>query len=185
MFDPKSFQLRLYWQQGYFWQETTAETWWCMECAKCNSYGLEDGHMYGCKTPGPSGTSCREGYSMWIRNCNDRSHDYRFKIIKNNRSGDQIQVVGTNLCLSLVERFLELRRCDSSKSRQLFAPITDKNRFILRPYNQRTWSERVGECISQLHHPKDKEMLGLHNCREAREHTTIFWQEYSLSLIHI
>ena len=155
--DPNSFQLRLHWQSDYFWQETYEETFWCMECAKCNEYGLEDGDLYGCRTPGPSGTSCREGYGIWVRDCRDRAHNYKFNIIKNNRSGDQIRVAGTNLCLSTVERYLELRKCDSSRSRQLFAPITDRNRFELRPYHQRTWSENIGECVSQLHHPKDNE----------------------------
>ncbi len=28
--DEESFRLRLYWEKGYFWQESTDEMWWCM-----------------------------------------------------------------------------------------------------------------------------------------------------------
>ena len=28
-----AFHLRLYWEQGYLWQESPLETWWCMTCA--------------------------------------------------------------------------------------------------------------------------------------------------------
>jgi hypothetical protein len=33
------FKLRLYWQQGYFWQESTSERYWCLECVRCAEYG--------------------------------------------------------------------------------------------------------------------------------------------------
>ena len=28
--DEESFRLRLYWEDGYFWQEDKDEMWWCM-----------------------------------------------------------------------------------------------------------------------------------------------------------
>ena len=28
--DGDSFRLRLYWEEGYFWQECKEEMWWCM-----------------------------------------------------------------------------------------------------------------------------------------------------------
>ena len=28
--DATSFRLRLYWEEGYFWQDDSDEMWWCM-----------------------------------------------------------------------------------------------------------------------------------------------------------
>ena len=35
----KSFKLRLYWERGYFWQEESEETFWCVECTRCKERG--------------------------------------------------------------------------------------------------------------------------------------------------
>jgi hypothetical protein len=174
-----NFQLRLYWKSGYYWQETNRETWWCMECARCDAYTLEDGPEVNCAVPGNSGSSCREGHHLWIRECKDDRRDVKFNIITNSGSGDQVRVAGTNLCLSTVNnKYLELKPCNKNSSRQLFATITNLSKFVLRPYSQRTWTENIAKCISQLHHPKNKEVVGLHQCEEARNHQTIYWEEY-------
>ena len=155
MFDPNyRFQLRLYWESSYFWQETHRETWWCMQCTQCNKYSLGDGPPAGCRSVGDSGSSCREGHNIWIRKCQDhRNHE--FNIIQNSGSGDQVRVDGTNLCLSTVNnRYLELRNCDRSNSRQLWKPIDNIKRFELRPFHQRDWGLNDAKCLSQLHHPK-------------------------------
>lgn len=154
--DPSyRFHLRLYWEKGYTWQETTRETWWCMQCTKCDSFSLGDGPKVGCKVTGDSDSSCREGHNIWIRKCRENRRDYRFNIIKNSGSGDQVRVDGTNLCLSTVNnRYLELRNCDRSSPRQLWKPINNINKFELRPYHQRKWSLSDAKCLSQLHHPK-------------------------------
>jgi hypothetical protein len=34
-----AFKLRLFWQSGYYWQESWDEVWHCVECTKCTSYG--------------------------------------------------------------------------------------------------------------------------------------------------
>jgi hypothetical protein len=176
---PSSFQLRLYWESDYFWQETHQETWWCMECTKCNEYSLGDGPNHGCVVPGNTGSSCQEGHMIWIRRCKDDRRDYKFNILKNSGSGDQVRVEDTNLCLSTVNnRYLELKTCNKNSSRQLFKPITNIHKFELRPYHQRNWSISDAQCLSQLHHPKDKELVGLHQCQTARNHETLFWEEY-------
>jgi len=36
-------QLRLYWESGYFWQESIYQTYWCAECVDCPEYRLGDG----------------------------------------------------------------------------------------------------------------------------------------------
>lgn len=178
--DPNyRFQLRLYWHQNFFWQETHEETWWCMECTKCDEYSLGDGPNHGCVVPGSAGSSCQEGHMIWIRRCKDDRRLYEFNILKNSGSGDQVRVDGTNLCLSTVDnRYLELKKCNKDSSRQLFKPVTNLSKFELLPYYQRNWSISNARCLSQLHHPKDKELVGLHQCETARNHQTLYWEEY-------
>lgn len=126
-----------------------------MQCARCDKFSLGDGPRVGCRTTGNTDSSCREGHNIWIRKCKDRSRDYQFNILKNPGSGDQVRVDGTNLCLSTVNnRYLELRNCDRSNSRQLWKPIDNINKFELRPYHQRNWRPSDAKCLSQLHHPK-------------------------------
>jgi hypothetical protein len=174
-----SFQLRLYWDPDYSWQETNRETWWCMECTKCNEFSLGDGPNHGCVVPGNSGSSCQPGNLIWIRKCKDNRRDYEFNIIKNPGSGDQVRVQGSSMCLSTVQnRYLELQPCDNTKSIQLWKPITNLGKFELRPYHQRNWSSNDAVCLTQMHHPKDKELVGLQPCRRALGHETLYWEEY-------
>jgi hypothetical protein len=171
------FRLRLSWKPEYFWQETHDQTWWCMECASCDGYTTGDGEEQNCLSPGNSTLSCEEGHNIWIRKC--KEHDYQFNIIKNEGSGDQIRLNGTNLCLSTVNnRYLEVRYCDNTSSRQLFKPIEDISEFEIRPFYQSTWTLRESKCLSQQHHPKDTEVVALHNCQTALNHETMFWEEY-------
>jgi hypothetical protein len=174
--DPTyGFRLRLYWHRDYFWQETKAETWWCMECTKCNGYTLGDGIERDCQTP----SSCQSGNNIWIRPCKGHSRDFKFNVLKNPGSGDQIRVDNTNLCLSTVDnRYLEVRSCDKGSSRQLWNPVNGLSKFELRPYDQRTRGLNNAKCLSQLHHPKSQEVVGLHNCRTADNHETRFWEEF-------
>mmetsp|Transcript_16128 Transcript_16128/g.39485 ORF Transcript_16128/g.39485 Transcript_16128/m.39485 type:complete len:364 (+) Transcript_16128:157-1248(+) len=174
-----SFMLRLYWQSSYYWQETHSETWWCLECTKCNEFSLGDGPNHGCVVPGNNGGSCQEGHTIWIRKCKDTRRNFKWQILKNSGSGDQVRAAGSNLCLSTVgNKYVEMRRCDSSSQKQLFKPISDINRFEIRPYYQRNWSMNDAKCLSQLHHPKDKELVGLHRCQTAKAHETLYWEDY-------
>ena len=170
--------MRLYWSIDWYWQETKRETWWCMECARCNGYTRGDGHHKDCQTPGNSGDSCRDGHNIWIRKCQD-NRDYQFNILKNPGSGDQVRVHGTNLCLSTVGiHYLEVKNCDKNSSNQLFKPISSLDRFELRPYHMRNWSLNDARCVSQHHHPKDKEVVGLWVCKYPKGDGTMWWEEY-------
>ena len=145
-------KLRLYWD-NYFWQENRKETFWCMECAKCDRPPFEtaDGYEGNCRRR----DKCEEGDLIWIDWCMDVRH--RFEIIKNNGSGDQIRAYGTNLCFQHRGdrgQFMELRPCDRNRGAQLWTPITKQDKFEIRPYDQRNRSSRNAKCISQLHHPK-------------------------------
>lgn len=173
------FQVRLYWEQGYFWQETYEEAFWCMECAMCQSFTLNDGWEGECEVPGSTIESCHEGHQIWVRHCQDTRRLFTFEIIKNLGTGDQVRVHDTDLCFSIFENtFLELRLCDKTQPSQLFNPIDDTHKFELRPYDQRDLSMVDANCLSQRHHPKDKEMVGLHQCETNFNHETNYWTAF-------
>lgn len=122
-----------------------------MTCTACDSLTTGDGWEGGCVAP--EDDKCEEGHLLWIQRC--RETKKRFEIIGNPNSGNQIRVYGTNLCFSSRNnRFLELRTCDSSRSNQLWAAMPDRNKFEIRPYDQRNLSVNEAKCLSQLHHPK-------------------------------
>ena len=35
LFSSGGFRLKLFWREGYYWQESTKETFWCMSCGNC------------------------------------------------------------------------------------------------------------------------------------------------------
>jgi hypothetical protein len=178
--DPNyKFRIRLYWQEDYFWQETYDESWWCMECARCDGFTLGNGDEGNCESPGDTTMSCQDGHNIWIRRCKRANSDYEFNIIKNEGSGDQIRVDGTNLCFSTVDnQYLELRPCNNMDSKQLWKNIDDLSQFELRPYDQRELLPKDSVCLTQMHHPKSREMVGLQPCTRALGHETLYWEEF-------
>lgn len=176
-------QLRLYWESGYFWQESIEETYWCTECVDCPEYRIGDGigpdFKQNCTSPGDTTASCRAGNQVWVQSCKNRTKDYRFEFIHNVNSGFQIRAFNTSLCFSTVQnRFLELRPCDKYRSSQLFNPIQKTAKFELRPYEQRDLPMDEAFCLSQFHHPKANEMVGLHPCAGNVNDTTNYWEQY-------
>ena len=146
-----------------------------MTCTECESLTTGDGWEGGCVTP--ENDVCKEGHLMWIQTC--RETQKRFEILENPHSGDQIRVFGTNLCLSSINnRHIELRTCDNTKSNQLWASMPNRDKFEIRPYDQRNLSVDEARCLSQLHHPKPTEVIALRSCRENINHETNYWSEY-------
>eukprot|EP00980_Cylindrotheca_fusiformis_P025087 scaffold13034_cov119-Cylindrotheca_fusiformis.AAC.1 len=174
--DP--FQLRLYWESGYYWQESIYETFFCAECVKCDRYSVQDGASANCSRVGKSSASCQEGNMLWLHNCKETSRKFQFEIVTN-RAGDQIRVAGTSLCFSTVsKRFIELRPCDNSDLKQLWNPISSLKKFEIRPYTQRFLPTDEARCASQSHHPKNEEIVALHSCASNLNATTNYWQEF-------
>jgi len=167
-------KIKLFWD-NYLWQEESDETFWCMACTKCETLTTGDGWEGNCESL--ENSQCEEGDSIWIQKCRDTRN--RFEIIDNASSGLQVRLYGSNLCFSTIDgRYLELKNCDKSQANQLWAPISDRNKFELRPYSQRNRSTNQARCLSQLHHPKASEVVALRPCRENIDHDTNFWTEY-------
>jgi hypothetical protein len=49
----------------------------------------------------------------------------------------------------------------------------------LRPYDHILLSTQEAMCLSQSHHPKWTEVVGLHSCELNLNETTNYWEEYN------
>lgn len=110
-----TWRLKLFWREGYFWQEERRERAWCMQCTN---------------------GSCDKGDRIKISKCDGGSTDFRFF----NRDGEtaQIQIAKTNLCLEVEknDRDLRIARCEDGKLGQKFSSGEGSfggDRFELQP----------------------------------------------------
>eukprot|EP00980_Cylindrotheca_fusiformis_P013868 scaffold3598_cov115-Cylindrotheca_fusiformis.AAC.4 len=177
--DPNhDFKIRLFWQIGYYWQESWDEAWFCMECTKCDSYGANEGKDYGCEQRGNGkSTNCGEGDLFWVHRCNGRGS--KFNIVDNGDRGIQVRLADTNLCMGRFgSRFLKAVKCDRKDRSQQWAPINTLSKFELRSLEEKGRPEDEAQCVSQQHHPKYEEMLALHECKVSRIYETRYWEEY-------
>lgn len=154
-----TFYIKLFWREGYTWQEETVERKWCWQC---------------------EGSRCNVGDRMKISRCDDGNDEFNF--IKQD-NGIQIKVFDRDLCLEMdssgARDLLVVEGCDASKMEQRFLPGTpgdglsfDGDRFELRPVSKEG-------CFTQQHHPKEGEDIFLHDCVVARNDRTSFWNRYA------
>lgn len=231
--DPNhAFKLRLFWQRGFYWQESFQEVWHCVECTKCNEYGAVssvlcfdersiysivfygqlltailsfllsitfiqsiqsynlqgDGVEHGCEEyPNGGSAFCQEGDMFWIMGCSS-GHGARFNVLENPGSGHQIRLDGTNLCMGRgapdadtgewKRRLMQAVKCNAGDVNQLWAPFESLAKFELRPLEHAGLTEEDAECVSQLHHPKNEEVISMHGCKLSRIYETRYWEEY-------
>lgn len=155
-----SFRLKLYWEEGYFWQEKTEERWWCMSC-------------------GESGV-CEVDSKMQLRNCKvkDDNLDALFSITSYGDAGDQFRVTDSDLCLQKMgdTRAIKLKPCMNANrknlSLQLFKGFNPDEKFDLRP------SGYMDRCLSNHHHPKAREIIYAETCEKAHRPDTAYWVAY-------
>lgn len=122
---------------------------------------------------------------FWVHDCVDRGSEFN---LLTNSKGMQVRVAGTNLCIGrggidgetgiFRNRILTAVKCDRSDDSQLWATVTSLSKFELRPLDDANKSEDNAECISQLHHPKNEEVISLHGCKLSRIYETRYWEEY-------
>ena len=148
-----SFRLKLYWEYGYYWQEETFERKWCILCSG----------------------GCNYGSQLYIDYCDTR-HSERFDFVRlRNNEEHLIQLERANLCLERVHKRIYLYPCDSSsKYQRWYARSGDfgGSRFEISQYGFSDY------CMTQHHHPKPWERVGLEPCRLARESQTSYWNPY-------
>ena len=103
-----NYRLRLYWEDGYYWQESYDEMFFCM---------VSSGDKVKIET-------CGSGNTRW-------------EIVPLSGQGDQIRKSGSNQCIELIgSRAIALRGCDASVTRQRWMAVMgafNDYRFDIRP----------------------------------------------------
>lgn len=155
------FRIRLHWEKGYNWQNTSTEKYWCMEC---------------------KGNACISGTIIQINKCSSSSTTQKFIAI----SKTIRPVSNPNLCFTITgydgkDTPIKLRTCNnngnsgsssSSTSIQNFIQLQSTTKFELHPQEQQKY------CLSQHHHPKAKEVIYPENCEKTRATDTTYWRVY-------
>lgn len=151
-----SFQLKMYWQEGYCWQEEWIERRWCMSC---------------------QGRSCGSGERLWLQACNAADSTQKFKYVPVNGSGGgQLMTASTNLCLERIsDTSFKLNSCLSTKTSQIYLGInTNGSPFEINPKNS------AKKClVNNDHHPKASEIIYSIDCKLARFIDTSQWTVYN------
>ena len=151
-----SFQLKMYWQEGYCWQEEWIERRWCMSC---------------------QGRSCGSGERLWLQACNAADSTQKFKYVPVNGSGGgQLMTASTNLCLERIsDTSFKLNSCLSTKTSQIYLGInTNGSPFEINPKNS------AKKClVNNDHHPRASEVIYSIDCKLARVIDTSKWTVYN------
>lgn len=104
--EDSPFRLKMYWEKGYFWQESRREKRYCAQCKR----------------------SCNHGDQVWIRTCDGRSSRQYFvsvgKTLRPNRN--------RGVCLTrTAERQIRLYKCVPGLPQQEWYGITFDDKFEL------------------------------------------------------
>ena len=151
-----SFQLKMFWQEGYCWQEEWIERKWCMSC---------------------QGKKCTPGERLWLQFCDAGQVTQQFYYLPVANTGNgQLKTASENLCLERIsDEVFKLYECKTTnRENQLFVGIkTDGSRFELSPKG------RTDKCLANLEHfPKGGELIYSTNCKAARIVHTSQWTSY-------
>lgn len=152
-----SFALKLYWQEGYFWQEETRERKWCMRCDS-------------------SRRECAAGRGIYITDCEDDDLTSEWEFVNNADGTFQIRLhYNRDLCIEATDR-ITVQECSSSELLQKWRAVGGSrvwgDKFELRP------AAYENACVTQDHHPKQDEDLFLYPCAVAQADKTSFWNLY-------
>ncbi|CAB9527247.1 receptor-like protein kinase [Seminavis robusta] len=160
-----SFRLKIYWEQGYDWQDEYVERKWCL---------VRNYRVGGMCWDGITPTTCRAN-RVYVTRCGSTSgQSWQFVHVGNGEA--LIKGSGTNRCLARSGTNIELRTCNNnSPSQRFYTPNGCYNcrRFEL---SQRT---APGLCLNQDHHPKNSEYVQMMPCWQtrARDSLTSFWEK--------
>lgn len=154
----ESFGLKIYWEEGYEWQDETFERKWCLRCDSTRP-------------------ECSPGRRVYITDCDtDMITDWQFLYLPN--GAFFIKMVAADLCLTVPENTQDrftVEYCDSNNERQVFMTSGDAvwgGKFEIHPI----WA--AGGCVGNTHHPKYGESLYLWRCEVSRGSDTSQWNFY-------
>jgi hypothetical protein len=144
------FRLRLYWEDGYYWQESSSERKYCMQC---------------------DGSSCGTGDKVLIQTCGSGNTKLEFY----QKSGTEASLRDTQskLCMRVESNNgIRMRSCDSGDSKQRFQGSFSSSKFEIQPKGDSS------KCVTIQHHPRTGEDLRLFDCSTARGDDTSYWKKY-------
>ncbi|CAB9511001.1 expressed unknown protein [Seminavis robusta] len=177
-----AFRLKLYWEEGYFWQNETLEREWCM------IYNYDGYPGSGECWHGDELKNCTAS-QVYIGACleGDPRQWFTFEPLGPYYSGhdehpEVLIKTMSDWCLYRHESALYLNpECDPKDERQRFFALSGSfdpgSRFELGQFQGYTHEN----CLTNAHHPKSGEVIEFHICEFARhrEDQTSFWQIYS------
>jgi hypothetical protein len=138
------FQVKMYWEEGYCWQNEWDERDWCWEC---------------------EGSGCGEGDHIWLKECDDNEDDQRFTYENIDETIQAIKIKPLNsqdLCWTRTgENEHQLKPCgDNYKDeatgldKQVLVGFAESGRFQLHPNGFDETNPDMFKCITTHHHPK-------------------------------
>ena len=148
------FRIRLHWERGYNWQDSSSEKFYCLQCR---------------------GT-CKSSSKLEIDTCRDYSIRQKFLAI-----GKTIRPASNpSLCVTITgyggkSSPVQLKPCQRSYSAsktQRFNEVKANGKFELIS------NDRTGRCLSQHHHPKPHEVVFPEKCEKTRKFDTTYWIAY-------
>jgi len=143
------FRIRLYWENGYNWQDSSKERFWCMECRG----------------------DCSNGDDIQIETCDFSSRQKFIAIGKTIRPAANPDHCITTTGYSGKGDPISLRSCNGG-SNQNFLELKSYGKFELQPEGNND------RCLSQHHHPKAKEVVYPEKCDKTRSFDTTYWTTY-------
>ena len=157
---PGSFRLKLYWEEGYMWQDEPIETFWCATF-DYDGYPGSGECWYGDETK-----SCNPE-ELYISTCSrDEQHQaFVFVPVSNNTVVIQLGN-GEDKCLERLKRAIYLRPCDANNPLQRWFPLNGS--FQSGDKFELSQKDFESQCISNAHHPKPGKLL-LNLCRQFRD----------------
>lgn len=154
------------------WQDEERERQYCIACTSCDRDNLSEfsREEFNCR----ESPDCNDGNQLWVQEC-DHGFGAEFRA-ESVSDGTLIRVSGTTNCVSRTgSRFVNLQRCDGDSNDQKWNAFSKDRPFELRPVYEKT-----DHCITQHHHPKSYEVVGLKLCEEANDANTGKWNVFKL-----
>jgi hypothetical protein len=166
-------RIKMWWQDGFFWQEETLDPFWCLEC---------------------DGSTCNDGDYVRTRACDNvtlgTNNNALLDFVTTGSGGSsgndeyQMKDYATNMCLT-AENYesekvnMRMRTCNSSSPGQVWWTAEDflssTEPFEIHPQGTSSW------CFTTHHHPKDGEDARLERCGLARKDNSSYWIRFDPS----
>jgi hypothetical protein len=149
---PDFFRMKLYWQEGYDWQEESFEREFCMKCKN----------------------GCFEGNRLYITECSSYSSFFDYV---NVGSSDEvlIEVSGKDVCLERANQVVSLAICNETLPTQRWFAKDGSFEGDKVEISQHGFENY---CLTQHHHPKHGEEIYMDLCARAIRDYTEFWNKY-------